>query len=510
MISRLEPGQVVAGRYRVVRQIGEGGMGMVYLVEHAHTGEGLALKVLNAQALRDEGAIERFRREARAPALIASEHVARVTDADTAPELGGAPFYVMEFLRGMDLEQLVAEHGPIPSALVAEYLRQAARALDKAHAMGIVHRDLKPDNLFVTAREDGSACIKLLDFGIARLAGVDLPMHLRTQSGAVFGTPAYMSPEQTRGEAAFVGPACDIWALGLIAFKLLVGHEFWQTSTMAELCVAILRDPIPLPSARGSMFGSAFDEWFSGCVARDVDRRFRSAGEAVTAFAAALGVERAQANGASWVPAPISLELPAPNPWSMNDGLAPAGRDRSASIVTAPPSTTLPMAAPRAKRRNALATIAGGASLVVGLLGIALFARRGSLGIVANAAQAPEPPGMTTANASGDPSGAASGVPAIDTSGPLVLPAPEEVTPGRSGPERDEVAESKSAKEAAPSKKGAGRGTKGDEMPKPTEDREPTRDQRRRLEALQRLCDQGTLTPAECNGKRAAILRGLP
>ena len=142
--SPLEPGHIVAGRYRVESRIGEGGMGAVYLVRHVHTDESLALKVLHAHVLRDESAVERFRREARAPARIANEHVARVTDADTAPDLDGAPFYVMELLRGRDLERILVEDGPIAPVLLVEYLHQAARALDKAHAMGIVHRDLLP------------------------------------------------------------------------------------------------------------------------------------------------------------------------------------------------------------------------------------------------------------------------------------------------------------------------------------------------------------------------------
>src|SRR5690606_4381145 len=154
-----------------------------------------------------------------------SEHIARVTDADTAADLDGAPFYVMELLRGRDLERILADDGPLPPEQVVEYLRQAARALDKAHAAGIVHRDLKPENLYLTHREDGSPCIKLLDFGIARLADTEGPA-MSTQVGYVFGTPNYMAPEQTTGNPEQVGPKTDIWALGLVAFKLLVGSEY--------------------------------------------------------------------------------------------------------------------------------------------------------------------------------------------------------------------------------------------------------------------------------------------
>jgi serine/threonine-protein kinase len=119
-------------------------MGSVYLVKHVNTDESLALKLLHAHVLRDAQAVERFRREARAPARVNSEHVARVTDADTAPDLDNAPFYVMEYLRGRDLDRMLADQGPLSPPVVVEYLRQAARALDKAHALGIVHRDLKP------------------------------------------------------------------------------------------------------------------------------------------------------------------------------------------------------------------------------------------------------------------------------------------------------------------------------------------------------------------------------
>ncbi|HVY49673.1 MAG TPA: serine/threonine-protein kinase, partial [Minicystis sp.] len=301
MATALVPGQVVAGRYRVERLIGEGGMGAVYLVQHVHTDEQLAMKVLHAQVLKDENAVERFRREARAPARVQSEHVARVTDADTAPELGGAPFYVMEYLRGRDLDEVVRAHGAMPPATVVQYLRQAARALDKAHGMGIVHRDLKPENLFLTQREDGTPCIKLLDFGIAKLAGGELPAQLKTQSGAVFGTPAYMSPEQTRGEVDRIGPPSDVWAFGLIAYKLLTARDYWTAQIIAQLYVEILSSPIVPPSARGAAFGPAFDAWFCRCVSREIEGRFASAGEAVQELAAALGIEAPRGSMASIV-----------------------------------------------------------------------------------------------------------------------------------------------------------------------------------------------------------------
>jgi len=141
-------------------------MGVVYVVEHIHTGEHLALKVLHGSAAADPGVIARFKREARVGSQIKSDHVVRVTDADVAAELGGAPFFVMELLDGLDLEKLVAKLGPLHPRVVVTVLSQIARALDKAHGIGIVHRDLKPENIFLHRREDDTIVAKVLDFGI--------------------------------------------------------------------------------------------------------------------------------------------------------------------------------------------------------------------------------------------------------------------------------------------------------------------------------------------------------
>ncbi len=263
-------------------------MGSVLLVRHVNTDEHFALKVLHESVLSDAASVERFRREARVPSRIDSDHVARVSDADVAPELGGAPFLVMEYLRGDDLEHLIEARGALPPFEVVTYLQQVARALDKAHAIGIVHRDLKPDNLFVARREDGTPLVKVLDFGIAKLdeGGVSS----RTSTGQIFGTPLYMSPEQVKGESARVGPASDVWALGLIAFRALTGTDFWAPNNMTHLVALIAYEPIPSASERGASFGPAFDAWFRTCCARQPADRFAGAGAAVAALADALGL----------------------------------------------------------------------------------------------------------------------------------------------------------------------------------------------------------------------------
>jgi len=292
----------LAGRYRVLRQIGEGGMGAVYLVEHLKTDERFALKILDVWGLKSEAAQERFRREARTPARIDSDHVVRVVDSDVATDLGNAPFLVMEFLRGRNLEELSERLGPLSGEEVVTYLRQTASGLDRAHGIGIVHRDLKPENLFLTERDDGTPHIKILDFGIAKLSGAtgDLARVKATDTGEVFGTPLYMAPEQCKGEMERVCAQTDIWSLGLIAHRLLTGKDFWVAGTLAHLVAQIAYEPIPKPSTRGSDFGDEYDAWFARCCAREPADRYGSAHEAVEALAEALGVSRAPRSSASF------------------------------------------------------------------------------------------------------------------------------------------------------------------------------------------------------------------
>jgi serine/threonine protein kinase len=289
----LQPGHLIAGKYRVVRQLGAGGMGQVFLVTHAKTDERFAMKILNSDVVHNDTTRERFRREARTPARIDSDHVARVVDSDIAADLGGAPFLVMEYLRGRNLQELSDGIGPLPPREVLVYLRQIAIALDKAHAIGVVHRDLKPENLFLTTRDDGSPCVKVLDFGIAKLSGAtgDLANIKATSTGDVFGTPLFMSPEQCKSEAEKVSAQTDIWALGLVTFRLLMGDDFWTANTLTHLIAQIAYEDLPTASERGAAFGPEFDAWFARCCSREPLDRFPSAGDAVTKLSKALGLD---------------------------------------------------------------------------------------------------------------------------------------------------------------------------------------------------------------------------
>ncbi|MFI5301979.1 MAG: serine/threonine-protein kinase, partial [Polyangiales bacterium] len=283
------PPSLIAARYRVIREIGRGGMGVVYLVEHVHTGEQFALKLLLEHAGASAEVIERFRREARAPARIKSENVVKITDADVAPELNGAPFLVMELLEGENLDARLRAQRTLSPAEVVWIFRKLASALDKAHALGITHRDLKPENIFLHHRE-GETVVKILDFGISKVRGEgggDLTTASLTKSGAMMGTPLFMSPEQAQGDTARIGPATDIWALGLIAYQLLTGQPYWRAQTLAMLMAQIVSMPMEPPSTHGTV-PAGFDAWFAVACDRDPARRFATVGAAVEALAAAL------------------------------------------------------------------------------------------------------------------------------------------------------------------------------------------------------------------------------
>ncbi len=299
--------EVVAARYRPIRLIAMGGMGAVYEVEHTGTGERLALKVLLSSGDVRPEALARFQREVRASTLIESENVVRVIEADVAPELGGAPFLVMELLEGTDLERATAATAPPAPATVVEWLRQVARAIDEAHRLGIVHRDLKPENLFLVAGAGGPALVKVLDFGIVKLLEEGTGA---TVSGQILGTPKYMAPEQA-STTAQVTPATDRYALGLIAYRLLTGQSYHQGSVMSVLG-QLLHGQLEAPSARGSRFGATFDAWFLRACHRNPKQRFASAKEQVEALNEALGLHLTGVDAISPASAASSIVLSAP------------------------------------------------------------------------------------------------------------------------------------------------------------------------------------------------------
>jgi diguanylate cyclase (GGDEF)-like protein len=304
--ATLEPGTIFHGRYRVVRRIKAGAMGAVYEVVDGVTNRRRALKVMLSSAIESPMMRARFAQEATVTGGIESDHIVHVSDAGIDGG-SGMPFLVMDLLQGEELGALAARRGPLPPAEVVLYLSQAALALDKTHAAGIVHRDLKPENLFVTARDDGTPCVKILDFGVAK---VRMPADA-AQRTALVGTPLYMSPEQVRGDGA-IGPGADIHALGHLAYTLLVGTPYWLTEAQTSVSLFVLFNrmlagPPETPVARAARsrinLPSAFDAWFQRATARDPKDRFPRATAAITDLAEALGAAPADGTVAALVPA---------------------------------------------------------------------------------------------------------------------------------------------------------------------------------------------------------------
>jgi serine/threonine protein kinase len=289
---QLQPGTVFAGRYRVVRRLGHGAMAAVYLVEEADTGARRALKVMNRELSRDRRFAARFAQEAVIGRGIRSEHVVAVLDAGIDSERG-LSYLVMEHLEGVDLERWLARRIVVSRAEAVAFLTQLFDAVGAAHAAAIVHRDLKPENVFVTTRA-GREFLTVLDFGVAKVVrAVTL-----SNTAPGLGSPLWTAPEQ--GESGKVTPSADVWALGLIAFRLLAGRVFWKTiddphASQFDVAFELLRAPLPLASARARELGcdpdalpAGFDDWFACAVARDPAARFVDARPAWAALAPLL------------------------------------------------------------------------------------------------------------------------------------------------------------------------------------------------------------------------------
>ena len=234
-------GDILAGKYRVERVLGMGGMGVVVAAHHLQLDEKVALKFLLPDALDNSEAVARFAREARAAVKIKSEHVARVTDVGTLPN--GAPYMVMEYLDGGDLAAWLLDRGPLSVEQAVEFVLQASEAVAEAHALGIVHRDLKPANLFCIRRADGRLSVKVLDFGISKVTqfGASGASAL-THDAALVGSPLYMSPEQMKA-ANSVDSLTDIWALGVILYELLTGKLPFVAESLPEQVHRVTTEP---------------------------------------------------------------------------------------------------------------------------------------------------------------------------------------------------------------------------------------------------------------------------
>jgi hypothetical protein len=293
LIGLPEPGQVIAGRYRIERLLGVGGMGAVFVAQHEMLGEQVALKLMLPGSMNDGAASARFVNEARAAAKIRGDHVVRVHDVGVLDD--GRPFIAMELLEGEDLGQILTASGPMAPATVVDYLLQGMEAVAQAHARGIVHRDLKPSNFFLATRSDGARVVKVLDFGIAKTIGAGAPLAL-TNTKAIMGSPLYMSPEQIR-RSKEVDPQSDVWALGIVAFELLTGDTPFRGENVGELILAIAEQPAPLVSDLRPEVPTALAGIVSRCLAKDKAARYATVvdlARALGPYASSDGVARAE------------------------------------------------------------------------------------------------------------------------------------------------------------------------------------------------------------------------
>jgi serine/threonine-protein kinase len=286
--SPFQPGMVVGGRYRLKAPIGKGAMGEVWRAEHATLGTTLAVKLVETSRHPDPAALlARFHREARSAAALRSPHIVRIHDHGVD---GGVAFMTMDMLEGEGLERRLAARGRLSPSEAAAVVVGMAHAVDCAHAAGIVHRDLKPSNVFLAWEGApgaiGRETVKVLDFGIAKSFAPGPDVQLETHAGVVMGTPAYMSPEQVLGEG--VGPASDLWQIGVVAFECLVGERPFQGLALGQLFQRICAGNPPVPSSIAPV-PRGFDGWFARAVALSPSERFTSGVELADAFCVAVG-----------------------------------------------------------------------------------------------------------------------------------------------------------------------------------------------------------------------------
>ena len=289
--------QLVADRYRIIRKLGEGGMGAVYLAEHVVIEKKFALKVLAPELARRSDLVARFLQEARSASRIGHENVIDIMDFGQAPE--GLVYIAMEFLDGKDLGEIVRTKGAMEWSQARGIVLQICRALRAAHDKGIVHRDLKPENIFLIAREGQPHFVKILDFGIAKVMGLDPNGPRLTRTGMIFGTPEYMAPEQAEGKDT--DHRADIYAVGCILYHLITGQTpFVAESFMTMLTKHLTEEPVP-PSARRPdlVITPEMDALVIKALEKDRDKRWQSMAKLLEAVAACAGPETAPAPRAS-------------------------------------------------------------------------------------------------------------------------------------------------------------------------------------------------------------------
>ena len=363
----MKEGDIIAGTYRVEGLLGRGSMAVVFVATHMVLGQKVAIKALLPEMMRHPTIIERFAREARAVAKLKSQHVTRILDVGALPGSPGTPYLVMEYLEGADLSALVDKRGPLPIHIVADLGIQACEAIAEAHALGIVHRDLKPANLFLARRANGPPILKVLDFGVAKILDRQEESTQLTQAYEVVGSPHYMSPEQVTC-AKDIDARADVWAMGVVLYRLLTALPAFDAGSFAELRMGILQDtPKSLRAIRPDI-PAGLEAAVMKCLVKNRGGRFESINKLMAALQPYL------------VPVPeashprVSLPPPEPAGPSSDDsptvvmvprGSIPAPAPAHARAPTQPPAPLSIVAAVVAPpRRTPVLVIAGGLVLL--------------------------------------------------------------------------------------------------------------------------------------------------
>jgi serine/threonine-protein kinase len=327
---------VVNGRYHVVRQLGEGGMSVVYEVQHVKLKRQFALKKLLPALMDNQEAMIRFEREAELLASLRHPHVVDIIDWDVLHD--GTPFMVLEFLHGAHV-RVRLDRAPMPWDAIARIGDQAMSALSLAHRIGITHRDLKPENLFISIDDSGEERVKLLDFGVSKMRGLGRT----TGQHAMLGTPSYMSPEQAQGQTDFIGPSTDVWAMGTILYELATQKVAFTGETLVQTVVNITSGrPEPMTTYRSDT-PAAFAELIDRAISPDPERRITTIEELRAGLKAVLEpvISRPKVpTSLAGVPA-LSRPQPTPAPGGRAPTPPPGGRSPTpipglAGITAAP------------------------------------------------------------------------------------------------------------------------------------------------------------------------------
>jgi serine/threonine-protein kinase len=421
-------GDVLAGKYRVERILGIGGMGMVVAAIHLELDTRVAIKFMLPDAAANLSVAERFVREAKAAGKLKSEHICRVTDYGKLET--GAPYIVMELMEGQDLAGLLLRRGALPVAEMVGYMMQALEGLADAHANGIIHRDLKPGNLFVAQDADGSPLIKVLDFGISKssIGGS------ATRTGEIMGSPAYMAPEQMMSSKT-VDARADIWAIGVILYQMLTGKLPWDSESLPALCMMVMNEAAPSPAIVRADLPPPLASIVLRCLEKNRDHRFASVAELAAALApfggdgamaAARRVAKVLGKGVTTMP-DVLIGAGPPTAQTIHD--RPRVPNTTSTMSGSAAEIAVPATSVSARSRKGMIAWLAAVAVLVGVVAVAAVVSSGGS----------TEPGTTTAtqptSPSAPPAAATPPAPVATVPPPAPTPAPPPPAPAGSATE---------------------------------------------------------------------------